>query len=62
MSVVPSLQFTVSEVTVVPLDTVKVTVTCWPTRAGLGDRAGVDTTGTFPLVTVIGKAVLALVA
>lgn len=62
VSVTPSPQLTVTWVTVVLLATVNVADTCCPTIAGLGDSAGVDTTGTFPLVTVIGKAVLAPVA
>ena len=62
VSVVPSPQLTVSDVTVVLLVTVNVAVTCWPTNAVLGDRVGPVMDGTPPAVTVIVNAVLVLPA
>ena len=61
-SVVPSLQLTVTWVTVLLLVTVHVAVTLCPTRAGFGDNAGLETVGTGPVVTVIRNGVLALPA
>jgi len=62
VSVVPSPQLTVTWVTVVWLVTVHEAVTLCPTRAVLGDNAGVETVGTAPLVTVIVNAALVLPA
>jgi hypothetical protein len=62
VSVTPSPQLTVSDVTAVALLTVKVMETVCPTRVGLGDRVLIVTTGPIPLLMLTGKAALVLAA